>query len=236
MPGGRVRNILVGSLLGVAAAGCDDNVTERGGGLDAQAAGGVSHPRLGDAATGDAMPGDLGLMDGPPPAEADGGTGGGAGSADAYSPADLTPHADGQPVAEGCQAVDILVMADDSGSMADNQQSLAASFPGFVNKIRERLSYARSYHIGVVTSDDYAYNASGCQTIGDLVTQTGGPESGNMVCGPFAEGHRFMTERDFDLLGAFSCAASVGSGGNDDERPMRGILNAVSPERNGPGG
>jgi hypothetical protein len=133
-----------------------------------------------------------------------------------------------------CPNIDVLFVIDNSGSMADQQQSLINSFAGFVDGMRQRLSGAESYHVGVVTTDDYGGNG-GCGTIGDLVTETSGPSSSNAVCTPFAGGARYLTNEEPDLAGKFACAAQVGSGGNSDERPARALMNALDPARNAPG-
>jgi hypothetical protein len=138
--------------------------------------------------------------------------------------------------ADECTNVDILFVIDDSGSMGDNQQSLIESFDGFVHGIQQNLSEAESYHIGVVTSEDYFENPQGCAEIGSLITQTGGPESSNAVCTPFTSGQRYLDEtQGLTLTGKFACAAKVGAGGADDERMMRGMLNAVHPDAQLPG-
>lgn len=133
-----------------------------------------------------------------------------------------------------CPNVDVLFVIDNSGSMADQQQSLIASFGGFVKGMQERLSGAKSYHVGVVSTDDYGGN-NGCGQIGDLITQTSGPSSSKAVCTPFAGGGRFLTEAEADLATKFSCVAQIGVGGNDDERPARAFMNALDPKRNAPG-
>ncbi len=135
---------------------------------------------------------------------------------------------------DSCTNVDILFVIDDSSSMGDNQQSLVASFPGFVAGIEASLQNAGSVHIGIVTSDDYAFNDPSCRHIGDLVTQTGGFDASGQVCGPFASGGRYLDEGEPDLASKFACAAKVGSQGNDDEKVMRGLLNALRPELNAP--
>lgn len=134
-----------------------------------------------------------------------------------------------------CTKVDLLFVVDNSGSMADNQSSLIASFPGFIQGVRDRLRFASSYHIGVVPSDDYYGTRAGCEGIGSLVTQTTGPESSRRACGPFASGGAYLTESDPELASRFACAAQVGVGGSDDERMMRALLNAVRPAINAPG-
>lgn len=134
-----------------------------------------------------------------------------------------------------CRNVDILFVIDRSGSMADNQISLIQSFPGFIGAIQQKLALADSYHVGVVSSDDNYENENGCQKIGDLVTQTGGPLSSQSNCGPFVSGKRYLDEKEPNIGGKFACVAQVGSGGNDDERVARAMLNAVKPENNAPG-
>lgn len=135
---------------------------------------------------------------------------------------------------DGCQNVDVLFAIDDSGSMGDKQQALAAAFPGFVKTMREKLSNAVSYHVGVVTSDNYYSNVAGCTDIGDLVVKTAGPASSNKTCGPFG-GNHYLDGSDPNLNANFQCIAKVGAGGDDNERIMRGLLNAVDPKRNAPG-
>lgn len=135
---------------------------------------------------------------------------------------------------DGCHNVDVLFVIDDSGSMSDKQQALAAAFPSFAKTMKQKLSNAVSYHVGVVTSDDYTSNPAGCRSIGDLVVKTGGPLSSNQACGPFS-GNAFIDGADPQLDAKFQCVAKVGSGGSDNEKVMRGLLNAVDPARNAPG-
>jgi hypothetical protein len=144
--------------------------------------------------------------------------------------------ADDGGMSDECENVDVLFVIDDSSSMGDNQMSLVASFDGFVQGMQENLQYAESYHIGIVTSDDYGFNAPGCTSIGDLVTRTGGFDSSMASCEPYSSGKRYMDETEPDLAAKFACAAQVGSQGNDDERMMRGLLDAVDPAANDPNG
>lgn len=134
----------------------------------------------------------------------------------------------------GCKKVDFLFVIDSSNSMATNQAQLIASFPEFVDGIIGTLEQVDDFHVGVVTSDAYPWNAPGCEMLGALVTQTGGKDSGMETCGPFAEGHRFMTQAD-DLPTAFACAGLVGTGGANDEAMMGGATNAIAPALNANG-
>ncbi len=139
----------------------------------------------------------------------------------------------GEP--DECTKVDILFAIDNSGSMGDEQDNLIAAFPGFVTGIQDALQFAESYHIGVVTSDSYDSNENGCRGVGDLVTQTGGSDSSNAVCGPFSSGFRWFDNTEPDLASTFSCAAQVGTDGSGDEEQVHGVLRATDPDRNAPG-
>jgi hypothetical protein len=135
----------------------------------------------------------------------------------------------------GCRAVDFLFVVDNSGSMSDDQRNLIDNFPTFIEGIETSLDQVDSMHVGIVTSDDYVHNAAGCDSIGGLVTRTGGEDSSARACGPFAAGHNFMTEAD-DLPDAFACAALVGTEGSHQERPMEAMLRALDGSHAGPGG
>lgn len=161
------------------------------------------------------------------------GTGGGNSGTGGISE-DATPGTGGAAATE-CTNVDILFMIDNSGSMADQQASLIASFQGFIDGIKSNLANAESYHIGVVTSDDYYQNAPGCTAIGNLITQTSGLNSSNLTCSPFTSGGNFMDATEPMLPDKFACAAKVGTTGSDDERPMRAVLDAINPANNAPG-
>jgi hypothetical protein len=61
----------------------------------------------------------------------------------------------------GCAKVDFLFVVDNSSSMIAHQQALAASFPGFVAAIEERIESA-DFHIMAVDSDTRADQSDGC--------------------------------------------------------------------------
>jgi hypothetical protein len=149
---------------------------------------------------------------------------------------DLPPTPDaGMPMPEtGCQKVDLLFVIDSSGSMADEQQNLIASFPDFVSEMQTKLADTDSYHVGITTSDAYAYNTPGCNQAGALVTKTGGTNSSNQTCGPYASGKNWMSETD-DLGQKFACAGQVGTQGDGNEAPMYTLGQALSPGLNAAG-
>jgi hypothetical protein len=142
---------------------------------------------------------------------------------------------DGSLLEGGCEKVDLLFVIDNSGSMKDEQVNLVSSFPAFIDEIQVELSSTESYHIGVISTDDYEFNVADCQQEGAMIVATGGDESSDQVCGPFAAGHHYMTEQD-DLDQAFACAAQIGVDGDGDERGMQTMQAALSQELNQLGG
>ena len=143
---------------------------------------------------------------------------------------DLGVQPDAPPVEQGCAGIDFLFVIDNSGSMGAQQTQLLGSFGGFITGIQDSLEDVDSFHVGVVTSDNYGSNAPGCQTLGDLVTQT----MDNGACGPFAEGHRFLTDAD-DIQTEFPCIGQVGILGSGYEQPVTALVEAVSEAKAQPG-
>ncbi|MEX1364720.1 MAG: hypothetical protein AB1Z98_16455 [Nannocystaceae bacterium] len=62
-----------------------------------------------------------------------------------------------------CEAVDFLFVVDDSESMADNQAKLVANHDAFVGGILATMERLETVHVGVVATDAYEPNVSGCQ-------------------------------------------------------------------------
>lgn len=53
---------------------------------------------------------------------------------------------------DGCSAVDLLFVIDNSGSMCEAQEGLAAALPGLVDAIWESLPANTDIHVGIVTT------------------------------------------------------------------------------------
>ena len=150
---------------------------------------------------------------------------------------DLGAPPDGGPLPlpePGCHKIDFVFVVDNSLSMEDDQNNLVANFPALIAGIESTLAEVDDYHVGVVSTDGYAYNKPGCNVLGGLVTQTGGDASSNAVCGPFADGHNYMTASD-DLSQSFACAAKIGVGGWPIETPMNALEAVVRGDVAGPG-
>ena len=129
-----------------------------------------------------------------------------------------------------CENVDFLFVIDNSGSMQDEQENLINNFEVLVDGVTSTVPTLQSFHLGVVTTDDYSGNADGCKSLGSLVTQT---HYG--VCNPFVDGKRFITENDPDVGGSFECVANLGISGSGSERPLLAAETALEVWPNQPG-
>ncbi len=150
------------------------------------------------------------------------GSGDGGSHDDAYHDDD-----DDDDGAQTCQEVDFLFVIDNSNSMADNQDKLAAQYDAFIDGFVATVDRLDSIHIGVVTTDEYTHNSAACGGLGGLVVETGGAHSSGRACGPYAEGHNYMTDAD-DLDEAFRCAADVGTDGSGKEATVTAGIAAIS--------
>lgn len=171
-----------------------------------------------------------------------GGSGGESSSSSDGVKLDLGVPDAGDGMMMGCKKVDILYVIDNSPSMYDEQQTLIANFDTFVQEMQAALAEVADYHIGVITTDNYAeegflddstdvVNASvpACKFLGGMVV-----ESQQGLCTPFAAGFNYITEADV-LEAKFSCVANVGEDGDSDERVGDALIGAIAPENQAPG-
>lgn len=148
---------------------------------------------------------------------------------------------------EGCKKIDFLFVVDNSGSMADEQESLVNSFDGFITSIQSTVM-AEDYHIMVIDTDEANSFAQECLLLCQILPECEGypcdmlpmPEgcdatlgSGllkdpkNEPCG-VAGDNRYMVDGQPDLSGTFACLGKVGTNGDGSERPMEAMVSAVS--------
>ena len=103
--------------------------------------------------------------------------------------------------------VDILFVIDNSGSMGDNQQNLAANFPAFVSYFVTQTNI--DYHIGVTTTD--------------VTSSASGGGAGYLV-GPV------ITRNTTNMQQEFVTQVTQGDGGSYDEQGLiAGALAVSSP-------
>jgi hypothetical protein len=109
------------------------------------------------------------------------------------------------PPIQGCSQLDVLFVVDDSGSMANEQEKLAAAVPGFIEQLRA-FDLGFDMHIGVTTTNlEYPSNPEECRSLGALVSQT--------PMGACLDGDRSYLTQDDDIEAVFPCLFSVGVSG-----------------------
>lgn len=120
-----------------------------------------------------------------------------------------------------CKKMDIVFVVDNSGSMAQEQQNLAANFPKFVkviNDYKTKSGEQLEYRVAVTTSDSK-------KEAGKYIA-TRAPAAPN-GCSP-GPARPWLERTDGDVAGAFSCRAQVGTNGDNEERPLESMLLSVT--------
>jgi len=141
--------------------------------------------------------------------------------------------------------VDILFMIDNSGSMEEEQSSLAANLPQFINVLSTIEGGLPNIHLGVISSDMGAgpFNISNCSGNGDngqLQTQarvTGcSPPTGAYISDVSDGAGGRTTNYSGGLSETFACIAQLGINGCGFEQhfeSMRRALNGSNAFNNG---
>ena len=147
--------------------------------------------------------------------------------------------------------IDILFVIDNSDSMKEEQDSLAANFPRFIDVLSTIAGGLPDVHIAVVSSDVGIppYTAEACSENGDdgLMQNTAHPPTGG-TCSPPRNGARYIEDvagapgqpriknYDGDLDDVFGCIARLGNSGCGVEQhleSMRRALDGRHPENGG---
>jgi hypothetical protein len=139
---------------------------------------------------------------------------------DSDSDSDTNTNNDGQ----GCTAMDILFVIDDSGSMGEEQDNLVDNFPKFIKVLDD---YGTSYRVGVTTTGvnrSYKEKIFGSLSMPMSTTGPTGVLQGKKACGlanPWVDGPgpNVTTE--------FSCTANVGTVGSATEMPFAALEAAL---------
>jgi hypothetical protein len=130
--------------------------------------------------------------------------------------------------------LDILFVIDDSGSMAEEQTTLAAAFGGFESALAARFAALPNLHIGVVSSNMGAggFSITGCLDAGDDGRLHGEAQG---ACTPPTEA--FLSDVDVGgarqrnytgtLAEAFSCIALLGTNGCGFEQHLASMKRAL---------
>lgn len=128
-----------------------------------------------------------------------------------------------------CDAMDILFVIDNSGSMEPAQTSLKENFPRFMQVLSEfenEQGKQLDYRVAVTTTDVSYTEAS---PLGGSIDYDG--NDGALVTGcDLAE--PYVTRDLSDVATPFSCLASVGTSGSGLEMPVQALLMALENASN----
>jgi hypothetical protein len=120
--------------------------------------------------------------------------------------------------------MDVLVIVDDSGSMAEEQSNLATNFPRFVEVLdayRTETGLPLDYRLGVTTTGTNVTTRitfPPAFPIPPMDIMETGPEGALLQgCGM---SRKWIERTDADVAGAFSCVAQVGTSGSGVEMPL----------------
>lgn len=142
---------------------------------------------------------------------------------------DVLPPPDGE-------GIDILFVIDDSGSMAEEQASLAANFNRFVTVLNQIEGGLPDIHIGVVSTNMGAggFQISGCEGAGDNGVLHNAPQGAceaptdrYIVDVSDGVGGRIVNYAGGDLAATFSCIAQLGIAGCGFEQPLEAMRKAL---------
>jgi hypothetical protein len=134
----------------------------------------------------------------------------------------------------GCDGVDILFVVDNSPSMVQEQENLAANFPAFILALEQYQTargIANPYHVGVVTTAvtrTFEEKILAAPAFTRTVDGQDGVLQGQVACGlgpkPWLEGP------GADVATKFSCMASVGTDGPGREMPFAALEFALGDQ------
>lgn len=133
--------------------------------------------------------------------------------------------------------IDILFVIDNSGSMAEEQVSLAQNFPRFINVLEGIEGGLPNVHIGVISTDLGAgpFNIAGCTGNGDngtlQSTARGGtdPQLQDAFIKDLEDGNGGRIRNySGDLASAFSSIAQLGTDGCGFEQQLEAMRRALN--------
>jgi hypothetical protein len=149
----------------------------------------------------------------------------------------------------GCDAVDVLFIVDNSGSMRDHQVALTNAFPEFVGAMVDVLPSGTSLHFGVTSTEmGYASAAEndGCSYAGDATrfyvtpdvenTERNGAQGRLFVWEgiPYYEATTDAPQSEIEAMAEwFGGAAIIGTGGSNVEMSSAAAAWAVHPANQG---
>jgi|GEM_PF-5965977 len=126
---------------------------------------------------------------------------------------------------------DIVFVIDNSGSMSDEQQKVAASFNKFISQFHVRDI---DYHIGVMTTDISSMQSA--REISSWKSKMSGFKRYGPGCLTSRYDEAYLTKNSPDLVNRFNNNAKVGLRGAGDETGLGAISRAIDPAKFAVGG
>ncbi len=135
---------------------------------------------------------------------------------------------DGLPTVYACNTVDVLFVIDDSGTMSQEQENLAASFPKLIARLEGIKPAVKSYHLGVVSTD----LGAGGREIG---TCKGSGDDGKLLHAPHGSGcaasyPKWLEGPAATVAQDFACIAKLGTEGCGYEQQLEAALRALTTQ------
>src|SRR5688500_2028557 len=138
------------------------------------------------------------------------------------------------PSEDACQKMDILVIVDDSGSMAEEQGNLATNFPRFVEVLDAYLTSEGTpldYRLGVTTTGkptNTEISFPPMYMFPPMTISEDGPNGELLMDTSCGMTRRWIERTDPDVAGTFSCVAQVGTEGSSVEMPLLMTQRAIT--------
>jgi hypothetical protein len=131
-----------------------------------------------------------------------------------------------------CDAVDVLFVVDNSGSMDDDTAQLIPAFGNVKDLVGILADGPCSYHVGVTTTEaELDFQPVECQLRGAL------SQAGAICPDPWpGEPDHPPWISETDDLNTLGCLLTVGTNEDTDEKQLQTLLESLGPELQGPGG
>jgi hypothetical protein len=153
---------------------------------------------------------------------ANGGNGSGSGSGDNTGSLGGTGAPAPEQKAEECTKMDIVFIVDDSGSMKEEQENLAANFPKFVEKIQSfttKSGEKLDWRLAVTTTGrNLTYSVA--TPFGPMAMTEKGDDGAFRMKKECGTTKRWVEKNDPNAVKEFSCLAKAGTSGASIEMPL----------------
>lgn len=143
---------------------------------------------------------------------------------------DTTGAACGQAIGS-CDAVDVLFVVDNSGSMEDDNAQLIPAFSNVNELVGSLIEGPCTYRIGVTTTEVAPdFQPPECQVRGAL------SRAGAICSDPFGDPEHPPWISETDNVSTLGCLLAVGTNYDTDEKQLQTVIESIGPTNQGPGG